>query len=286
MSMSSVAPVQDDLRNVRKNVSKATIVLLIVLTLTSIAALHEMADMTHAANWFTAWGVAVGIGATLAVLSYVASVTDGKVRKIVTVFAVVAAGTSATLQISLFLQRGADPWVAVAFGAGIPFFEIALALTDSMLRRYTVAAPSQTVQETPQATKGRTGRSGAPTPHSDPVAGAGDNLNDNEYAETIRKPAPARTNSPVKLVAIPTQLQGMNDDDLAELLGNRGVTHATQVEMLASKGDAELAEIFGVSRQAVNGWRNNGKLQAQIAKRLPDVPNVGAVTVNGNGVHA
>ncbi len=240
--------------------------------------------MTRTANWFTAWGVAIGIGATLAVLSYVASVTDGKVRKIVTAFAVVAAGTSATLQISLFLQRGADPWVAVAFGAGIPFFEIALALTDSMLRRYTGAAPHQTVQEAPQTVKGRTGRSSTPDAVESVGDGAAATVKTKPAPATV--PPPARPGSAVNLRVIPTQLQGMSDDDLASLLEVRGVTHDGEVEMIASKPDAEIAAMFGVSRQTVNNWRNAKTLHAKLAERLPNVPNVGALTVNGNGVHA
>jgi DNA-binding NtrC family response regulator len=78
--------------------------------------------------------------------------------------------------VSLFLSRGAHPAVAVAFGIGVPFFEIALALTDSMLRRYTVPAPvSQVVSrtdrkpsaETPARAKVATPR---PTPETAPDA--------------------------------------------------------------------------------------------------------------------
>ena len=55
-----------------------------------------------------------------------------------------AAVVSTALQVSLFQARGAQLAVALAFGLGVPFFEVALALTDSMLRRYStpVATPS------------------------------------------------------------------------------------------------------------------------------------------------
>lgn len=258
-----VAPVQDELQNVRKNVSKATIILLVVLTLASVVNLYEMAIMTHAANWFTALGVACGIGATLAVLAYVASVTDGKVRWIVTCFAVVAAGTSATLQISLFIQRGADPWVAVAFGAGLPFFEIALALTDSMLRRYTVSAPGVQV-----AAEAHTG-----TPQPTKAAHAASATGERKALAVESTPATAVKNPQYKPLGTAFEIQVVP----AQINNVSG--HAT----LATQTDAEIANALGVTRQSVNNWRRAGNLEGQIAKRLP-AQNF--VTVNGNGAHA
>lgn len=132
----------DNLAAVRGYVSIATLALLAILTVASVVNLHDMAEATHAANWLTAWIIAVAIGCTLSVLAYVASITDGTTRTVATAFAVVAAGVSATLQVSLFVERGAAFGVALAFGAGVPFFEVALAWTDSMLRRYAVATPA------------------------------------------------------------------------------------------------------------------------------------------------
>ena len=141
----------DNLAQVRRYVSAATLALLGALTLASVINLHDMAAMTHAVDGLSAWVVALAIGATLSVLAYVASITDGATRNVATGFAIVAAITSATLQVSLFLERGAALGVAVAFGAGVPFFEIALALTDSMLRRYATVqvAPVQEAVATP-----------------------------------------------------------------------------------------------------------------------------------------
>jgi len=85
------------------------------------------------------------------VLAYVASITDGDTRRMAAGFAVFAAIVSTALQESLFLDRGAQLAVALAFGLGVPFFEVALALTDSMLRRYATPVPDSvpdTVQNT------------------------------------------------------------------------------------------------------------------------------------------
>lgn len=141
----------DNLATVRRYVSAATLALLGALTLASVVNLHDMAIATHAADWLTAWIIAFAIGATLSVLAYVASITDGSTRTVATVFAIVAALTSSALQVSLFLERGATIAVALAFGAGVPFFEVALALTDSMLRRYATVqvAPVQEPVATP-----------------------------------------------------------------------------------------------------------------------------------------
>lgn len=121
---------------VRRLVSGATLALLLMLTIASVANIRDMAEATHAAAGLASLLVAVAIGGTLSVLAYVASITDGSTRTLAASFATFAAVVSTSLQVSLFLERGAGWPVALAFGAGVPFFEIALALTDSMLRRY------------------------------------------------------------------------------------------------------------------------------------------------------
>lgn len=145
---------------VQRWVSRVTLALLALLTVASIVNLHDMAEATHTADGVTAWIVAVAIGGTLSVLVYVASITDGQTRTVATSFAIFAALVSTVLQVSLFLSRGANAGVALAFGVGVPFFEVALALTDSMLRRYVapatvkqlapVTVDAVTVQPTPQ----------------------------------------------------------------------------------------------------------------------------------------
>lgn len=134
-----------DTRNVQRWVSVATLVLLFMLTVASVLNIHDMAEATHTANGLPAWIVSIAIGGTLSVLAYVASITDGHTRTASVIFAVFAATVSTALQVSLFIDRGAQWPVAVAFGVGVPFFEVALAITDSMLRRYEtpVAAPVQ-----------------------------------------------------------------------------------------------------------------------------------------------
>lgn len=133
---------------VQRWVSRVTLALLALLTVASIVNLHDMAEATHTADGVTAWIVAVAIGGTLSVLVYVASITDGQTRVVATRFGVFAAVVSTVLQVSLFVSRGADMWVALAFGVGVPFFEVALALTDSMLRRYVAPATVKVVQNT------------------------------------------------------------------------------------------------------------------------------------------
>ena len=130
-----------DTRNVQRWVSVATLVLLFMLTVASVLNIHDMAEATHTANGLPAWIVSIAIGGTLSVLAYVASITDGHTRTASVIFAVFAATVSTALQVSLFLDRGAQWPVAVAFGVGVPFFEVALAITDSMLRRYETTAP-------------------------------------------------------------------------------------------------------------------------------------------------
>ena len=138
-----------DTRNVQRWVSVATLVLLFMLTVASVLNIHDMAEATHTANGLPAWIVSIAIGGTLSVLAYVASITDGHTRTASVIFAVFAATVSTALQVSLFLDRGAQWPVAVAFGVGVPFFEVALAITDSMLRRYETTAPhTVTVQGT------------------------------------------------------------------------------------------------------------------------------------------
>ena len=138
-----------DTRNVQRWVSVATLVLLFMLTVASVLNIHDMAEATHTANGLPAWIVSIAIGGTLSVLAYVASITDGHTRTASVIFAVFAATVSTALQVSLFLDRGAQWPVAVAFGVGVPFFEVALAITDSMLRRYETPAPhTVTVQGT------------------------------------------------------------------------------------------------------------------------------------------
>ena len=156
-------------QQVRGWVSRVTLILLALLTVASIANIHDMAEATHAANGIAAWIVSIAIGGTLSVLAYVASITDGRTRTTAVVFASFAALVSTALQVSLFQSRGAQLAVALAFGVGVPFFEVALALTDSMLRRYALPV-SQPVA--PAATPARTPARKPSQPVAAPVAPA------------------------------------------------------------------------------------------------------------------
>ena len=139
------------MQSVQTGVSRVTLLLLAMLTIASVLNIHDMAVATHASGGLAAWIVSIAIGGTLSVLAYVASITDGRTRTVATVFAVFAAGVSTALQVSLFLERGAALPVSLAFGVGVPFFEVALAVTDSMLRRYAHAHPA--AEFAPQRTR-------------------------------------------------------------------------------------------------------------------------------------
>lgn len=230
----------NDLYTVRRYVSSVTLTLLVILTVASIVNLRDMANLTHAASGLTSWIVAVGIGATLTTLSYVASVTDGKTRTTVTGFAIVAAFTSATLQVSLFVTRGASLWVSIAFGAGVPFFEVALALTDSMLRRYV--GHTQNVQETPQKAQPVSVPLAPAKPHSAPPAQA---------VKVVAPQAPKV--EPVKVAT--TDWKALTITELAERLD---VSRQT-VSSWKAKGvlDAKVAERLPVS---TNGNHVNGSV--------------------------
>lgn len=258
-----------DLYTVRKYVSWVTLALLVILTIASIVNLHDMANLTHAAAGLTSWIVAIGIGATLTTLSYVASVTDGRTRATVTGFAIVAAFTSATLQVSLFQARGASTWVAVAFGAGVPFFEVALALTDSMLRRYVghAATPEKAAQEAPQKTQRPTTPKSAIAPHSATPA------------QAVSQPVDTAQKPPVETVPF-----GAASSDAIKPVAASAVDLIT-ID-LAGKGDTELAKLAGVSRQTINSWRNAGTLDAKLLARLTVAPVVSSNGVNVKEAHA
>lgn len=203
----------DETATVRHWVSRVTLLLLALLTVASVLNIHDMAEATHTAGGLAAWIVAIAVGGTLSVLAYVASITDGETRRMAAVFAVFAAVVSTALQVSLFLSRGAHPAVAVAFGVGVPFFEIALALTDSMLRRYTVAAPlSQSVAKPVAPVAPKPAAATAPKPKpvqpATPVAPVAD--------------APDATPTPAadtpRTVALPVA-SGANISQLAQQLG-------------------------------------------------------------------
>ena len=157
-----------EMQQVRRWVSIATLTLLGMLTVASVLNIHDMAEATHTANGLPAWIVSFAIGGTLSVLAYVASITDGNTRTVSIVFAVFAATVSTALQVSLFVDRGAALPVALAFGVGVPFFEVALAITDSMLRRY-VPAVSHTVLNTDETPAVHTVTNTVETPAADDV---------------------------------------------------------------------------------------------------------------------
>lgn len=218
MSTTNTASHTDETQQVRHWVSRVTLMLLALLTVASVLNIHDMAEMTHTAGGVAAWIVAIAVGGTLSVLAYVASITDGDTRRMAAVFAVFAAIVSTALQVSLFLSRGAHPAVAVAFGIGVPFFEIALALTDSMLRRYavsqTVAQPVAKADRKPAAETTARAKSATPKPAPEtqpatsPDATPATPAAPAPVAPTVAQPvaAPSHTDAPVTKTELARQL--------------------------------------------------------------------------------
>lgn len=192
-------------QHVRRWVSRVTLMLLALLTVASVLNIHDMAEATHAAGGIAAWIVSIAIGGTLSVLAYVASITDGDTRRMAAGFAVFAAIVSTALQVSLFLDRGAHMAVAFAFGVGVPFFEVALALTDSMLRRYATPVPNTvpvTVQNTAQNTVANT----VPDTITPPVPVTVQNTVPDSAPDTVTQHATRNTQQPVNITELARQL--------------------------------------------------------------------------------
>lgn len=210
-----------ELQSVRVWVSRATLLLLVVLTVSSVINIYDMAAATHTAEGWTAWVVSVGIAATLSVMVYVAAITDGRTRALTTAFAIVAVVISATLQGALFLTRGSAWPVALAFGVGVPLFEIFLALTDSMLRKY---AATQSMQAPTQPTRAPVQRRNAPVQAMQP---------ESMQTEPVQAPAliepatDAPTDAPVvdaKAHALQLRDEGFTAAEIARITGAKYTT--------------------------------------------------------------
>ena len=57
------------------------------------------------------------------------------------------------------------------------------------------------------------------------------------------------------------------------------VKHAVNLTEVVKLTDGKIAELAGVSRQSVNGWRKDGRLEAKLMERLP---SLAPMHVNGN----
>lgn len=217
------------MQSVQTGVSRVTILLLAMLTIASVLNIHDMAVATHASGGLAAWIVSIAVGGTLSVLAYVASITDGRTRTVATVFAVFAAGVSTALQVSLFLDRGAALPVSLAFGVGVPFFEVALAVTDSMLRRYAHAHPA--AEPAPQRTRRPAQTRAEPAQMAQTYAESAQ-----MYAQLTAEPAqtPAETTQKLTPAQRRAQIAESGVQDAAQIAAQFGVAMRTAQADLAA----------------------------------------------------
>lgn len=121
----------------KDKVSWIVLGLIAVLTVASILNIIQKSSQYH--YGFSANLIGVGFGVSLAVTVYIVMIADtAKTRWTAAVFAIVFAGVSATIQTALYLDEHAPFGVALAYGAGVPGFEAALAILEALLRREVV----------------------------------------------------------------------------------------------------------------------------------------------------
>ncbi|RIK36063.1 MAG: hypothetical protein DCC55_28500 [Chloroflexi bacterium] len=118
----------------KDKVSYIVLALIAVLTLASI--LNIIQKSRHYHYGFSANLIGIGFGVSLAVTVYIVMIADtAKTRWTAAIFAIVFAAVSATIQTALYLDEQAPFGVALAYGAGVPGFEAALAILEALLRR-------------------------------------------------------------------------------------------------------------------------------------------------------
>jgi hypothetical protein len=118
----------------KDKVSWIVLALIAALTLASILNIIQKSTSYH--NGFSAKLIGVGFGLSLAVTVYIVMIADtAKTRWTAATFAVIFAAVSATIQTALYLDEHAPLGVALAYGAGVPGFEAALAILEALLRR-------------------------------------------------------------------------------------------------------------------------------------------------------
>lgn len=122
----------------KDKVSYIVLALIAVLTLASI--LNIIQKSRHYHYGFSANLIGIGFGVSLAVTVYIVMIANtAKTRWTAATFAVIFAAVSATIQTALYLDELAPFGVALAYGAGVPGFEAALAILEALLRREVVS---------------------------------------------------------------------------------------------------------------------------------------------------
>ncbi len=121
----------------KDKVSWIVLALITVLTLASILNIIQKSRQYH--HGFSANLIGIGFGVSLAVTVYIVMIANSaKTRWTAATFAVIFAAVSATIQTALYLDELAPFGVALAYGAGVPGFEAALAILEALLRREVV----------------------------------------------------------------------------------------------------------------------------------------------------
>lgn len=121
----------------KDKVSWIVLALITVLTLASILNIIQKSRQYH--HGFSANLIGIGFGVSLAVTVYIVMIANtAKTRWTAATFAVIFATVSATIQTALYLDELAPFMVALAYGAGVPGFEAALAILEALLRREVV----------------------------------------------------------------------------------------------------------------------------------------------------
>ena len=118
-------------------VSWIVLALIAVLTVASILNIIQKSSQYH--HGFSANLIGIGFGVSLAVTVYIVMIANtAQTRWTAATFAVIFAAVSATIQTALYLDEQAPFGVALAYGAGVPGFEAALAILEALLRREVV----------------------------------------------------------------------------------------------------------------------------------------------------
>lgn len=125
----------------KDKVSWLVLALIAALTLASIINIIAKSKSYHAG--FSANLIGIGFGVSLAVTVYIVMIANtAKTRWTAATFAAIFAVVSATIQTALYLDESAPLAVAIAYGAGVPGFEAALAILEALLRREVVEEES------------------------------------------------------------------------------------------------------------------------------------------------
>ena len=131
----------------RQRLSQIALTLLVVLTIASITNIHSVVYALHGMgrswleNVLVPWAIAVGFGAGFSLLIYIIMVSKARSTKVTaTTFGIIFGLVSGIIQTQVYVE--ASTIIAYAFGFGVPFFEAAIAIVDSLLRAEEASHPA------------------------------------------------------------------------------------------------------------------------------------------------